>query len=276
MRKDLIICVAPCPGELQSEKFPGRLDVVREAVGSYNAGASIVHLHVRDNGGLQTDDTGRFRRDVEAIRAACPIIIEGSTGGTPEHSLEQRSVALEVPHVEVASLNLGSVNMWGGVYSNKNEDILFYAAAMKRRKIRPFLTCFDLSHFSALARLSRQGLLAAPYSVGLVFDIPDALPYSDRYLDIFLNELPEGSEWTLVRYHARGAAGFAGALGRGGNIRVGFEDGPFLSDGRRARCNAELVSDIAREAKKAGRQVVGPERARELLGLTGSDSGIDT
>ncbi len=226
---------------MQSEKFPGRLDVVREAVGSYNAGASIVHLHVRDNGGLQTDDTGRFRRDVE-----------------------------------VASLNLGSVNMWGGVYSNKNEDILFYAAAMKRRKIRPFLTCFDLSHFSALARLSRQGLLAAPYSVGLVFDIPDALPYSDRYLDIFLNELPEGSEWTLVRYHARGAAGFAGALGRGGNIRVGFEDGPFLSDGRRARCNAELVSDIAREAKKAGRQVVGPERARELLGLTGSDSGIDT
>ena len=104
--KELIICVAPYPGEKQEEKFPGKMDVAREVIDAANAGAAIAHLHVRDEQGLQTTDTSLFRRQVEAILAAEPeLIIEGSTGGAPEHTLQQRCVSFTVPGVAMGSLN---------------------------------------------------------------------------------------------------------------------------------------------------------------------------
>ena len=265
--KELIICVAPYPGEKQEEKFPGEMNVAQEVIDCYSAGASLAHLHVRDKTGLQTTNTDWFRDTVGAIRGTCPIIIEGSTGGMPEHSLQERCVSFTVAGLEMGSLNLGSINLWDGVYQNRVDDILFYARELKKRTLTPFLNCFDLSHFSNLSVLKRENLLAPPYNFGFVLDIPGALPYQDRFIDIFLGELPEESNWFLVRHHAQGAKGFARALEMGGHIRVGYEDGPFLSSSRRAQTNTQLVDEVARAAERSGRTVVGPERAREILGI---------
>lgn len=265
--EELIVCVAPVPGEKQEEKFPGALDTVAELVRSFEAGASIAHLHVRDEKLLQTTDTRVFREQLEKLHARCPLIVEGSTGGTPEHRMEERCVSFTVPGVEMGSLNAGSVNLWDGVYGNKIDDIRYYARELHTRGLKPFIDCFDLSHFSNVRTLQAEGLLEAPLVFGLVFDIPNSLPYTDRHLEVFLEEVPQGSVWFAVRHHARGAEGFRRALELGGHVRVGFEDGPFLSGGRRARSNAELVEDIVRAAEKAGRKVVGPERAREIMGL---------
>jgi len=265
--EELIICVAPFPGEKQEEKFPGKMDVVEEVIRSYNAGASIVHLHVRDENGLQTPDTRWFQRDIKKIISACPIIIEGSTGGAPEHTLAERCSSFTVPGIEMGSLNLGSINLWDGVYNNMISDIFFYAGELRKRKLTPFIDCFDLSHFSCLKKLEKKNLLSPPYTFGLIFDVPNALPYKDRYLDIFLQELPVNSIWFLIRHHALGAKDFSPALERGGHIRIGYEDGPFLADGRRARSNAELVEDVVKAAEKQGIKVVGPERAREIMGI---------
>lgn len=267
---DLIICMAPYPGEKQEERFPGHMDVADEVIRAYNAGASMAHLHVRDEAGLQTTDTRWFRRDVERIRAACPMIIEGSTGGAPEHTLAERCVSFTVPGIEMGSLNLGSVNMHGGVYKNPPGDIHFYAAELSKRALKPFLNLFDLSHVHNLEALETERLVAPPYTFGFVFDIPDTLPYRERYVDIFLKELPPGNPWFLVRYHARGAQGLLKALEQGGHVRVGYEDGPFLSGGQRARSNAELVEDIVRAAERVGRRVAGPDSAREIMGLARS------
>jgi 3-keto-5-aminohexanoate cleavage enzyme len=264
---ELIICVAPVPGEKQEEKFPGPLNVANELIRAHDAGASIGHLHVRDEHDLQTTDPRVFSRDLERVHARCPMIIEGSTGGAPEHRLEERCVSFTVPGVELGSLNLGSVNLWDGVYNNRIADILFYARQLHTHGVKPFMDCFDLSHFNTLKTLEAEGLFAPPHIFGLVFDIPNALPYSDRYLDFFLEELPAESVWFVARHHARGTSGFLHALEQGGHIRVGYEDGPFLSDGRRARSNAELVEEVARTAEQMGRKVVGPARAREILGL---------
>jgi 3-keto-5-aminohexanoate cleavage enzyme len=263
--EELMICVAPYPGEKQEEKFPGRMDVVEEVVNSYNAGASIAHLHVRDADGLQTVDTTFFQQNLERIRARSPIIIEGSTGGTPEHKLEERCVSFTVPGVEMGSLNLGSINLWDGVYSNKVADILFYARELHKRGLKPFIDCFDLSHFNNLAKLEQEKLVITPHVFGLVFDIPNSLPYSDRYLDIFLEEIPAGSIWFLARHHAHGSMSFLRALEKGGHVRVGYEDGPFLAEGKRARSNAELIEDIVKAARKVGRKIVDPNRAREIM-----------
>jgi 3-keto-5-aminohexanoate cleavage enzyme len=264
---ELIVCVAPYPGEKQEEKFPGTMDVADEVVRSCNAGASIAHLHVRDAQGLQTVDTELFRRDIEKIHERCSIIIEGSTGGAPEHTLEQRCVSFTVPGVEMGSLNLGSINLWDGVYGNKISDIIFYASELKKRSVTPFLDCFDLSHFSCVPKLADQGLISAPYTFGLVFDVPNALPYQDRYLDIFLQELPDNSIWFLTRHHAKGVTDFMKALEKGGHVRIGYEDGPFLSTGERARSNAELVEEVVRAARSVGRKVVTPDRARTIIGI---------
>ncbi len=265
---ELIICVAPYPGEKQEEKFQGKMDVAEEVIRSHDAGASISHLHVRDEEGLQTINTGWFERDLEKINAACPIIIEGSTGGAPEHTLEERCVSFTIPGVEMGSLNLGSINMFGGVYQNPISDMRFYARELKDRDIKPFLCVFDLSMFHNAKRLEQEGYLTPPYVYNLVFDIPDTLPFSLRSFEIFLDHLPEDSPWFLTRHHARGLEDFRAALEHGGHVRVGYEDGPFLSSGKRASSNAELVEEVVEAARSLGREVVGPDRAREILGIT--------
>lgn len=263
----LVICAAPVPGEKQEEKFPGELDVAGELIRCHSAGAAIGHLHVRGDDLLQTTDLSVFRRDIDRIHDHCSLIIEGSTGGAPEHTLEERSVSFNLASVEMGSLNLGSVNMFGGVYSNPWNDIRFYARKLKEKRILPVLVCFDLSHFAYVERLLDEGLIAPPCVFEFVFDVPDALPFRENYLDYFLNEIPKSSHWFLARHHARGAGDYLAALERGGHVRVGFEDGPFLSEGRRAASNAELVEDIAALAEKTGRSPITPEEAREHFQL---------
>jgi 3-keto-5-aminohexanoate cleavage enzyme len=264
---ELIICVAPYPSEHQDEKFPGRMDVAREVIRCHDSGASLAHLHVRDDDGNQVTDTRWFARDIRRIKESCPMIIEGSTGGAPEHTLAQRCVSFTVPGVDMGSLNLGSVNMFGGVFQNSWPDMRYYAGELRRHGLTPFLDVFDLSHFSGVTRLETEGLLSAPYVFGLVFGTPDTLPYSDRYLAIFAAELPAGCTWFLTRHQPEGSHGFMKAIEMGGHVRVGFENGPFLGDGTRATSNAQLVDDIAEAARHVGRKVVCPDRAREIMGL---------
>jgi 3-keto-5-aminohexanoate cleavage enzyme len=267
MSEEIAICVAPAPGEKQEEKYPGELDVVAELIRCHEMGAAIGHLHARDQNLLQTVDVTWFRRQVKAIRAACPLIIEGSTGGAPEHTLEQRCATFTVPEVEMGSLNMGSVNMFDGVYQNRYEDICFYARQLNKHNIRPVMPVFDLSHISNFQRLVADDELRPPFVFEFVFDVPNGLPYQDRYLEWFVNELPDGASWFCVRHHQRGSRDLQRVMELGGHIRVGYEDSPFLSDGHRAGTNARLVEDAAAQAEKAGRKVVGPQRTRELLGL---------
>lgn len=264
---DLIICVAPYPSEKQKEKFHGKMDIVQEVVSCCNAGASLAHLHVRNPEGLQTTDTHWFQSDIEKIHTACPIIIEGSTGGMPEHTLAERCVSFTVPGVEMGSLNLGSTNMYDGIFCNKVADIYFYAGELKKRNLVPFCDLFDLSHFSCLERLEKDKLISPPYTIALIFDYPDTLTYKEKYLDFYLTELPKGSNWFLTRPHAKGAEYFIKAIEMGGHVRVGYEDGPFLSNGRRARSNAELVEEVVKLAQKVGRKVADPAKAREIIGI---------
>ena len=264
---ELMICVAPCPGENQVEKFPGKMNVADEVIRSCNAGASIAHLHVRDEDGLQTTDPQWFQKDIQKIQTACSVIIEGSTGGTPEHTLAERCAAFTVPGIEMGSLNLGSINMAGSVYNNSMPDMKLYAGELKKHGLKPFLMTFDLSMLYNGMRLEEAGLIAPPYVYNFVFDIPDTLPFALKSLEIFRDHLPENSQWFLTRHHALGAKDFHAAIERGGHVRVGYEDGPFLSSGERARSNADLVEEVVEAARSLGRNIATPERAREMLGM---------
>lgn len=267
MDNGIMICVAPVPGEKQEEKFPGHLDVPGEIIACARDGAAIAHLHARDENHLQSVDPALFRRQMQQVRAACPIIIEGSTGGAPEHTLEQRCATFSVPEVELGSLNLGSINMFDGVYQNRYEDIVFYTRKLRAAGIVPTMPVFDLSHLINYERLVADGELKPPYVFEFVFDVPAALPYKDRYLELFVEHLPKKSVWFCVRHHQRGAADLRRVMELGGHLRVGYEDSPFLSNGQRARSNVELVADAVEQAQQAGRAAVGPEQARAIIGL---------
>ncbi len=267
MKNEIMICVAPVPGEKQEEKFPGPLDVPGELIRCEAAGAAIGHLHARDENLLQCVEREPFVTHLRQVREACPIIIEGSTGGAPEHTLDQRCVTFTVPEVEMGSLNLGSINMFDGVYQNKYEDIVFYTRKLRESGIVPTMPIFDLSHLINYQRLVESGELQPPYVFEFVFDVPYALPYTDRYLDLFVDHLPADAIWFCVRHHQRGADDLRRVMDLGGHIRVGFEDSPFLSNGKRARNNIELVEDAVTQAQKAGRTVARAARAREIIGL---------
>lgn len=267
MSRELMICVAPAPGEKQMEKYPGRLDSAQELIACEAAGASIGHLHARDENLLQTVDATLFREQCRQIREACSLIIEGSTGGAPEHTLAQRCVTFTVPEVETGSLNMGSINMFDGVFQNRWEDIRFYASKLRENRIAPTMAIFDLSHIANFYRLRDAGELPEPYLFELVFDVPTACPYSERTLDLFVDLLPDDANWFVVRYHQQGAVDLRGVIERGGHVRVGFEDSPFLSNGRRATNNVQLVEDACEQAERYGRTVVRADRAREILGM---------
>lgn len=267
MKSDIMIAVAPVPGEKQEEKFPGPINVPQEVIDSEAAGAAIGHLHARDEQLLQSVETEPFTSHIRQIREACPIIIEGSTGGAPEHTLDQRCVTFNVSEVEMGSLNMGSVNMFDGVYQNKYADICFYARKLKENRIAPTMPVFDLSHMINYRRLIEDGELTMPYVFEFVFDIPYALPYTDKYLDLFVEHLPPNAIWFCVRHHQRGAADLHRVMELGGHIRVGFEDSPFLSNGKKARNNIELVEDAVKEAERVGRKIARAEKARTIIGL---------
>lgn len=267
MSREIIITVAPVPGEKQEEKLPGPIDVAEEVIRCEAAGAAIAHLHARDKNLLQSIDPTLFVAQVRAMRAGCPVIIEGSTGGAPEHTLAERCVAFAVPEVEMGSLNLGSVNMFDGVYQNRYEDMCFYARQLRANGIAPIMPIFDLSHLINFQRLLDHGEISPPFIFEFVFDVPNALPYEDRYLELFVEHLPPQAIWFCVRHHQKGAHDLRKAMDMGGHIRVGYEDSPFLSNGKRAANNIELVNDAVEQALKAGRNVTTADQARKILGL---------
>lgn len=267
MNEEIIVVVATTPGEKQEEKYSGLLDVAREVVECSAAGAAIGHLHARDENHLQVVDPTLFAQQVQKIRAACPIIIEGSTGGAPEHTLDQRCATFTVQGVEMGSLNMGSINMFDGVYQNPYADICFYSRKLRKAGIVPSMPIFDLSHLVNFQRLIDDAELEPPYTFEFVFDIPYALPYSDRYLELFVDHLPAGAVWFCVRHHQKGATDLRRVMELGGHIRVGYEDSPYLSNGRRARNNIELVEDAVAQAEKSGRRVVTADRARQIIGI---------
>lgn len=157
--------------------------------------------------------------------------------------------------------------MHDGVYQNRYEDIRFYARKLRQHGLVPTMAVFDLSHLANFYRLVDDGELAPPYVFEFVFDVPSGLPYKDRYLELFVKELPPEAAWFCFRHHQQGVFGLRRVLELGGHIRVGYEDSPFLSDGRHAPDNIALVEDAAREAEKAGRSPVRAARAREIMGL---------
>jgi len=236
---------------------------------AYKAGASIVHVHVRDKDGNPTQDLEVFKEAIDLIRAKCDIVIETTTGGavgmTPEERLQP---VLLKP--DMASLDCGTVNFGDEYIVNTLPIMREFAKKMKEMGVQPTLECFDLSHIYASHQLIKEGLLEPPYHYGFVMNVPGGVKYTPENLSFFVDRLPEGSYFTVMGIGGRASLmSHYGAISTGGFIRVGFEDNIYYSRGVLAESNAQLVERAVRITKEAGLDIATSDDVRKLFKLGG-------
>jgi 3-keto-5-aminohexanoate cleavage enzyme len=233
------------------------------------AGASIIHLHVRDDDGTPTQSLARFRASIAAIRAACPkeTIIQISTGGAVGEPMEKRIASIVELKPEMASLNVASMNFGDDIFINHPLDVKKLAKHMQELKVVPEVEAYDVGHVEIAKRLLKDGLLQKPIHYQFVLGVPGGMSGERRNLDFMISMVEADDTWAVAgigRYEHPCALV---AVELGGHVRVGFEDNVYYEKGVLAKSNAELVERVADAARKIGRPVATPAEARALLGI---------
>ena len=269
MKRKIILAVAPvslsAPDGADSPASPDAVaqDVVRCAL----SGASIVHLHVRVEGGEQRGDLHCFDKTLRDIRSCSDIVIQGSTGGLTTLSLAERCVSVTHPLTQSASLNIGSVNFGEGVYVNTLPDIRYWCEQMGKHHVAAELEVFDLSMVRVGQMLLKKGLVAhAQFNICLGFEW--ALPATWRALSSMALEIEsvEGASFGVIHHGMEDMTLLAAAVGMGANmIRVGYEDSAWLEHGVIATNNETLVKRAASLIRAMGCEVATPADARKML-----------
>ena len=268
--RKIIVVVAPVGREVEPPSINPLVpeDVAREVIDCTRAGASMVHLHVRDSQGEQTEDIMDFSRTLDLIRQSSDIIIQGSTGGLSTLSLEERCVSVTDPRVEVASLNMGSVNFGEDVYINRIPDIRYWARQMSENNVIPELEIFEAGMVAGTQMLIDEGTLKPPFYYNLVLGAKWAAPADPRSLFYLSSILPAGFPWSVVHDHMSDFSLLATAIGLGASvIRVGFEDSVLYAPDKIARTNVELVEKVVALVHRIGFETATPNEARAILGL---------
>lgn len=236
---------------------------------AFEAGASLVHIHVRDDRDLSSSDIGKFRIVQEGIAKHCPgMIIQFSTGGRGRDPAE-RGAALKL-RPDMGSLATGSVNFATMIYENPPQLIDELAADMLKYDIKPECELFDLAMLYNARVLVDRGLLKDPAHVQFVLGIPGALPAREKIVDFMLEELTElmpRATWTAAAIGRQQLEANHWALKRGGHVRTGLEDNIYYEKGRLAASNAELVKRVADLCGRYDRHPATAAEARAILGL---------
>jgi uncharacterized protein (DUF849 family) len=236
---------------------------------SYEAGAALVHVHVRNDDGTTSSDPERFARVLQGVRKHCPgMIVQFSTGGRSGKGKERGGMLRLRP--DMASLTTGSVNFATIIYENHPTLIHELAQAMLELDVKPEVEIFDLAMLYNAAKLVSDGLLEPPVHVQFVLGIPNALPADREVLEFEVAQLERvlpGATWTAAGIGRHQLAVNGWALELGGHCRTGLEDNLRFDRERLAASNAELVARVAALAAKYDRTVASPAEAREILKL---------
>ena len=272
----LIITAAICGAEVTKEQNPAVPytveEIVREAKSAVDAGAAIVHLHVREDDGTPTQSRDRFQECEEAIYKACPnVILIPSTGGavgmTPDERLQSTDTT---PIPEMATLDCGTCNFGDEIFDNTMPTMRAFGKRMMERGIKPEYECFEMGHLDTILTMARKGEVpGAPMQFNFVLGVPGCTPATVDNLCWLVKNIPAGSTWTATGIGRYAFQLAAPAIVMGGNVRVGFEDNLYLERGVLAKSNGELVDKVVRMAKLLGREVANSDEAREILGLRG-------
>ena len=242
---------------------------IEETHKAYEAGAALVHLHVRKPDESPSSDPDQFAKVQEGIKKHCPdMIIQFSTGGRGQDQALRGAMLFHRP--DMASLATGSVNFPHGIYENPPTFVDGLANEMNKYDIKPEIEVFDMAMLYSAADLIKRGLLKAPAHVQFVMGVPNAMPAKRSILEFLVSELKEimpDATWTAAGIARHQLTVNEWALEMGGHARTGLEDNIKYDQTRVAKDNAELVSRVAELATKYNRPVAHGKLAREILGL---------
>ena len=275
MTKPCIITVAITGSVPRKEHNPAVPITISEQVESthaaFEAGATIAHLHVRNDDQTPTSSPERFAQLLAGLRKHCPgMIVQFSTGGRSGKGTERGGML----HLgcDMASLSTGSCNFPTIIYENHPDLIHELAQKMLDHKVKPEIEVFDLSMLYQALRLADEGLLRKPLHVQFVMGVKNAMPVIRQAFDFMVDEVtrlsPE-STWVAAGIGKHQLEVNRWCLERGGHCRTGLEDNIRWDETRLAASNAELVRRVVDLCPAYGRHPATPAEARALLGLGG-------
>jgi 3-keto-5-aminohexanoate cleavage enzyme len=275
MSNPCIICVAITGSLPTKENNPAVPISIAEQIESthesFEAGASIVHAHVRDDEGKPTSDPERFARLKEGIEKHCPgMIIQLSTGGRSGAGKTRGGMLPLRP--DMASLSVGSNNFPTRVYENPPDLVDWLASEMLVYNVKPEIEAFDLSHIVQAATMQKDGRLKGPLYVQFVMGVKNAMPADERILDFYietLKRLSPNAQWCAAGIGPAQIVINEWAIAKGGHTRAGMEDNVKLDRTTLAPSNAALVQRAVDLCEKYNRPVASWQEAREILSLDG-------
>ena len=244
-------------------------EIAQSAYECWEAGASIVHIHVRDpESEIGTQDAELYRRVVKPLREKTDLLLCLTTSGVPglNFPLEKRMIPLQFKP-ELASLDAGTILLGGAPFINTPEFLEGAAKAMREAGVKPELEIFDFGMITTCLRMQDQGLLEEPLHFQFVLGTPWGAPATPRTLIHMVDAIPVNATWSIIGIGRSHLPMSMFALAMGGHIRVGMEDNIYYDRGVLVEKNSQFVERIVRIANEYGRAVATPDEAREILSL---------
>ncbi len=252
-------------------------EIALDAERAYNAGATCVHIHGREDDGAPSWRLEVFEEIAAETRARCPIILNFSTGSIDDDTSMQEAIIKKV-RPEIAALNMGTMNY--AKYSKTRKDFVFdmifpntftkiksLLATMNEAGVKPELECFDSGHTNSIWPLYDMGLLKKPTQFSFIMNVLGGIPPSVEALQLQKNQIPDDATWEVIGIGRVQWRMVAAALVLGGNIRVGLEDNFYMPDGSMAEGNGPLVDKAVALTRDCGREPATIDEARKMLNL---------
>ena len=265
MSDTVIISLAPvaadCPRVIPEE-------LAQEILASVEHGAAIVHLHVRDQQGRLTPDTRDFQATIDYVMHHSNLIIQASTGGVSTMSIAERCAPLTCPGVEMASLNVGSVNLGDVVYFNPGPDVEYCSRQITARNIIPEFEIFEIGMINNILALQDKIKFKQPMLFNIVLGHRGSTPATVDALIALRSMIPRDALWGITHFGRKNFDIIAAAVGMGASeVRIGFEDSYYLSVEERAEHNYQQVAKLATLIRSMDKKVATPEIARQMLAI---------
>jgi 3-keto-5-aminohexanoate cleavage enzyme len=241
-------------------------EIADAARGAYEAGAAVVHVHLRDEQGRPTADVEIAKRTVGLIEDACPALVQLSTGVGLDVPFEERERLVDA-RPRMASLNPCSMSFADGEFRNPPLGVRRLAARMQELGIQPELEIYDTGHLDVCLQLVEEGLVSGPLQFSIVMGVRGGMPATPTALVELVNRLPAGAVWQAIAIGRSNLAMTAIGLAMGGNARTGMEDTLMLRKGVPADSNAQLVERLASVARSLERGIATVADVEERLSL---------
>jgi 3-keto-5-aminohexanoate cleavage enzyme len=270
--KPVVLTVAVTGADVFRENNPNipytTAEIADSSIEAAGAGATVVHLHVREDDGTPSGRPELFKDVIERIRAGSGLLTMVSTGGSNEMTIEERTTGLEA-QPDISGVESGSMNFGDDTFITPPAAGRGIIERATQAGIALEVECFDVGHVISAIRWLEEGILPPPLRINLVFGVPGGIDASPEALAAMIRPLPPGTFWTVTcigRHHPRmlALALLHGAPG----IRTGLEDVAYLRKGVLAPSNAALVEMAIGLAGSLGREVATQEQTPELLELS--------